>query len=202
MSEVLKAQKELSAFLNRIRSLIDKASTDPYVKASDILTVIHNFEDCLTETVMKISMMSTTRSVSLFPIFEEEEKIVRGAIEELKQAVERNNMSQARRHCEILRSRLLSYLRMLSFMLKGVKFEEESAESILGIRVPEDLSPTASRVYAYLRRKIEADVSDMMHSLGMEKEELEEAIEELRKLGYVDVYMRGLSVVVRLKESS
>ena len=46
----------------------------------------------------------------------------------------------------------------------------------------------------------EADLITLQHALNMSEEDLENAIDELKEQGYVETFIRGMSMVVRLKE--
>jgi len=199
---VLRQRKELEALLNRIRDVIIRSRTDPYISKEDILRLIDRFENTLTDMMMTIASESSQRSISLFPAFLEAENLVKGAIEDLRRCVHDNDLPSARLQLDLLKTRFNHYLRIVAFMFRGGKAEATAVETMTGIKVPEGMSPNALKIYAYLKQKpsLEADLVTIQYALGMNETEVNEAIEELRRLDYVDVLIRGRSIIARLKE--
>jgi len=200
---VLKQRKELEALLHRIRDVLIKSKTNPFISREDILRLIDRFDSTLTDMMMTMASESSQRSISLFPAFLEAENLVKGALEDLRRYVHSNNLSLARMQLDLLKTRLNHYLRIVAFMFRGGKAEVTAVtEAISGVKAPEGLSPNAFKIYAYLKQKpsLESDLITIQHALGMSETEINEAIEELRKLDYIDVLIRGRSIIIKLKE--
>jgi len=199
--DIVSAKKQLDAYLTRVEEMIEQARWDPNISIRDIIRVLGNFESALTDLTIMVVSSSSMRSVSLFPTFEQKESMVKSTLESLKKSLSERNLTRAKTLLEILRTRLYSYVRTLAFVLHSTERVPEAAvEAITGmIKIPEGLSINAGRVYSYLRKNYEADPMEIAERLNMDTKEVAEAIEELRRLGYVDTYMRGRMMMVRLR---
>jgi len=196
---IISAKRRVESLFTRVRSLLYRASTDPMITRETVLELLDRLEGSITEIILNMTAGQKIQ-ISLFPTFLNYEKELVGRLETVRKSVMEGNFAVARKELEALRSRFYSYLRIASVIFAGKREEEKKVYA--GIKAPEGLSPNALKIFAFLLQKAggEADLITLQHALNMSEEDLENAIDELKEQGYVETFIRGMSMVVRLKE--
>jgi len=200
--DLVRAKKRLEALLNRLRILLHKAQTDPFITREMLLECVDRIESTITDMVMLMSMGQRVL-ITVFGTLMQQEQLLREMLNELRDAILRNNLPQARRYLELLRIRIYSYIRVASVATAG-KAVERVEPMYTGIPIPEDLSKNAVRIFALLLQQPggEADEITIRHLLNLTPEEFETAIEEMKELGYIEQFLRGRLKVFRLREDA
>jgi len=202
---VLKQRDRLDAILSRLKQKIGRAMVDPMVTKENLLEMVNRFESHLMNLIIIIEGTSTSRrSTALIPMVLEAEKMLRTDLLALRSAINDNRLTDAYKLVDNVRTSFFSLLRTALYVFpRGAGRGAETApEHIAGIKMPEEMSMNAFRVYTYLKQKpeMEADLETLMKVLGMPEDVLLDAIEELKDLDYIDILSRGRSIIIRLKE--
>ena len=192
-------KEKIEALLTRLRDMLYRAQTDPLITKEALLEVVDLIESMITDMVIKATSGQKIL-ITVFTTFMQQEQLLREAMKELRDAIISNNIPRARMVLEHLRNRIYSYIRILYVVTAG-KTEEAVEHPYTGIRIPKELSKNAFRVYALLLQQPggEADLMTIQHLLDMSPEELDSAIRELERLGYIDLLIRGSSYIARLR---
>ena len=179
-----------------------KRQTD--ILPDDVIRLVEKLETTLFRYILSMCEKGTIniRSAQVFQIFESREKKLSEDIIMLKDAIMENNIYEAFTILNRLKTEITSYLKLLAIAFRvkesGISAEEEVAGIV---KIPESLSAVAGKVYAYLRRHGEADAIELATNLRLTPDEVKRALSELKKLGYIDLYIdRSGSTIARLKE--
>jgi len=203
---ISKIASEVDLYIGRIRELLMKMKHGTDILPDDVINLVDRLESTLFRYVLTMCEKGTAniRSAQVFQIFESRERKLNDSIIALKEAIMENNIYEAFRILNRLKTEITSYLKLLAIAFRvretgvGVGVEEEIAGVV---KIPESLSPIAGKIYAYLKRHGEADVIQLISDLGLTRDEINKALNELRKLNYIDLYVdRTGSTVVRLRE--